>query len=428
MGQFNLPIQTQSPDSDNLADNLAPTGAGGTGLTEASLVQALQNQDTYYRGLITQLTEEVRQLQDEKSHLAAEVIQLRTTQLQAGPRAPRFPLQFPTLPSAKTLMPRNLSQLRLGFILVLVSTIALSIHNVVVRIIGSKSALFGLIQLGGYLKLGYGNSLLILWYRMFFVLLLMLPVANFLYPSVWADLQYVLQPKQRRSLFLVMASGAFLFLSQVLIYVAIGTVGPSVAVTIFFMYPILTVPLAWLLFKDRPTLLRWGVMGTISLGVVLTALPSLQTATVSSEGGVVAAIASGISFAFYLILTQFGFKKLHPVPGSLVQFFTIFTLASSILIICDPQQLGVKVSNVPGFAISGIVLSVLTLVGYLANNFGVRFMGAARASIIASSGPVMTALLAFLLIHVPLQWVQILGIVLVTAGVTALSLEKVKRA
>jgi drug/metabolite transporter (DMT)-like permease len=72
-------------------------------------------------------------------------------------------------------------------------------------------------------------------------------------------------------------------------------------------------------------------------------------------------------------------------------------------------------------------LGVLTLAGYLLNNFGVRFLGAARASIIASSGPVLTAVLAFLIIpsaQNALQPISILGIVLVTLGVFALSFER----
>ena len=74
----------------------------------------------------------------------------------------------------------------------------------------------------------------------------------------------------------------------------------------------------------------------------------------------------------------------------------------------------------------GIILGGLTLIGYLSNNFGVRYMGAALASIVASSGPVVTALLAFLLINNPLQWVQIFGILLVTLGVGALSFERMQ--
>ncbi len=422
MGQLNQPTP-KDPTPPASSPPGSPGGPGNNGTPGSG-----QDMDNYYQGIITELSQEIRRLHADRERLTAQMTQLQAGQsgLPFRRREPGFLPSFPGLLYGQTFLPKNISQLRAGFLLVLVSTIALSIHNVVVRIIGSPSVLLGVVNLGGYLKLGYGNSLLILWYRMFFVLMLMLPIANFLYPSLWLDLKFCFERKQRSTLLTVIGSGAFLFLSQILIYVAIGIIGPSVAVTIFFMYPILTVPLAWLLFKDRPTPLRWAVMGIISLGVVLTALPSLQKAAVSG-GGITAAISSGVAFALYLILTQLGFKKLHPVPGSLVQFFTIFILASVILLIADPQQIGVQVNNLPGFAIGGIVLSVLTLIGYLANNFGVRFMGAARASIIASSGPVLTALLAFLLIQSPLRAEQGFGIVLVTTGVTALSLEKSRK-
>jgi drug/metabolite transporter (DMT)-like permease len=420
MGQFTPPSETPFSQSGSKSGRPARSPQAKPPSGEHPEPTPGPVRDAYYENLVAGLSQELAQLRADNARLGQEVTQLRTQS------RPRFPLQFPGLPAAKTFLPQNLSQLRLGFLLVLLSTIALSVHNVVVRIIGNSSTLLGAVKLGGYLQLGMGNSVLILWYRMFFVLLLMLPVATILYPSVWTDLKQFFRAKDRQPLMTVVASGACLFLSQILIYVAIGAIGPSVAVTIFFMYPILTVPMAWALFKDRPTPLRWAVMGVISLGVILTALPSLKLAAISGAG-VTTAIASGVAFAFYLIFTQLGFRTLHPVPGSLVQFFTIFILASAILIVCDPQQLGVRVMNVPGFAIGGIVLSLLTLVGYLANNFGVRWMGAARASIVASSGPVMTAVLAFLLIQVPLQWVQILGILLVTGGVTGLSLEKVRK-
>jgi drug/metabolite transporter (DMT)-like permease len=308
--------------------------------------------------------------------------------------------------------------------MVLISTVALSFHNVVVRIIGKESLVFGLFNLGGFLQLGLGNSILVLWLRMLVVLPLMVPVAMFLYPSVWRDTRRFLNATDRRPLFNVVGSGFFLFLSQILIYIAIGEIGAGPAVTILFMYPIVTVPLAWFLFGDRPTPLRWIVMVAISLGVILTALPNLSSANTVSGEGVFTAVLSGIAFAFYLLFMQIGFKKLHPIPVSLIQFFTIFILTSVILLL--PFNLEIHVDNPGGFVLGGIILGALTLIGYLTNNFGVRFMGAARASIIASSGPVITALLAWLVIHSPLQAVQLLGILLVTGGVTALSFERMK--
>ena len=350
-------------------------------------------------------------------------------QPQTPPIARPIPLEAPGAPLPLPSTPRReLSHFQLGLVLVLISTAALSIHNVVVRIIGRESVLLGWlggIKLGGFIHLSLGNSLLILWLRMLVVLPLMVPVAMFLYPPVWRDLKRFLTAPDRRPLFNVVGSGMFLFLSQVLIYIAIGQIGAGPAVTILFMYPIVTVPLAWFLFGDRPTPLRWIVMFTILLGVIFTALPGI-TATGSnmSGGGAFIAIGSGIAFAFYLICMQLGFKKLHPIPVTLIQFSTIFVLSSVILTFFPPTD--VQVDQPAGFVVGGIILGGLTLIGYLTNNFGVRYMGAALASIVASSGPVVTALLAFLLINNPLQWVQVFGILLVTLGVGALSFERMQ--
>lgn len=346
-----------------------------------------------------------------------------------SPTSAQAPLTFPGATLPQPPAKKELSTFWKGLILVLLSTVALSTHNVVVRVIGKPSSILGLPNIGGFINITVlGNSLLILWLRMLIVLPLMVCLAMWLYPPVWRDLKKFFTAGDRRPILNVVGSGFFLFLSQVLIYIAIGKIGAGPAVTILFMYPVVTVPLAWFLFGDRPTLLRWGVMSVILLGIVLTALPKIATSTQGlSFEGVATAIGSGVAFALYLIFMQLGFKKLHPIPVSLVQFFTIFVLSAVILIALGPN-LGVQVlaEQRTGFVLSGILLGVLTLIGYLTNNFGVRFMGAGLASIVASIGPVMTAFLAWILIRDQLAAVQVFGILLVTAGVGALSFERMK--
>ncbi|MGF1499720.1 MAG: EamA family transporter [Elainellaceae cyanobacterium] len=318
----------------------------------------------------------------------------------------------------------KLTNFQVGLILIMLSTLALSLHNVVVGIIGNQSSIFNVWQVGGFIQLGLDSSLLLLWLRMLVVMPLMAAIAGILYPSVWTDIQKFALSRDRRLLINVVGSGFFLFLSQVLIYVAIGRVGPGVAVTILFVYPIVTVPLAWFLFGDRPSRLRWAVVLGIFAGVALTMNIDLGDLAGTSLGGIGTALLSGIAFAFYLISMQLSFRRLHPVPVSIIQFFTIFSLASISLLF---RPAGIIPSSPGGLLVGGIVLGSLTLVGYLCNNFGVRFMGAARASIIASSGPVLTALLAFLITPGPrtaLTPLQILGILIVTIGVTALALER----
>ncbi|MEM6838277.1 MAG: EamA family transporter [Cyanobacteria bacterium P01_C01_bin.120] len=329
------------------------------------------------------------------------------------------------------------SAFQTGLLLIVLSTLALSFHNVMVGLIGYGGNIFGQLPIQGIFPLNIPNSLMLLWIRMLVVLPLIAIVAQNIYPKVWADIRKFLGQQDKRPLLPVVASGGFLFMSQVLIYKAISDIGPGVAVTLLFMYPLIAVPLAWFLFGDRPSPLRGLVMFTITIGIVFTALPrisvdlsNLSTGEVS-PWGVVAGLLSSAAFAMYLVSMQISFRKLHPVPVTLVQFTTIFVLTSLILI--GGSFFGLETgepSSYPKLYLAGVLLGVLTLLGYLFNNFGVRLMGAAQASIVASSGPVLTAILAYLITPGPksaLQLIQWIGVILVTLGVLALSLERLSK-
>jgi drug/metabolite transporter (DMT)-like permease len=339
------------------------------------------------------------------------------------PTAPVSAPEASVAPVRSSERPAGLSQFKMGLILILLSTVSLSLHNVVVGIVGNPSNLLGFIPIGGFIKLNsFSSSLLILCLRMIIVVPLMVGLAGVLYPAARSDIKSFIQSRDRRLMSSVIGSGFFLFLSQILIYLAIGQIGPGIAVTILFMYPLVTVPLAWMLFGDRPTRLRWLVMGVILAGIILSAKAS--TPASFSAVGVWTAVFSGVCFALYLISMQISFRKLHPVPVSLIQFSTIFVLSLICLSFVGIQT---QPSNWSGFLGSGLILGMLTLAGYLLNNFGVRYMGAARASIIAASGPALTALLSLMLIPGPKSYLntsQILGILAVTLGVVMLSIER----
>ncbi|MBD1872235.1 EamA family transporter [Nodosilinea sp. FACHB-131] len=323
------------------------------------------------------------------------------------------------------------TDLQLGLLMVVLSTLALSLHNVIVGVIGYGGQLLGRIPIAEVLPLTIPNSLLLLWLRMVVVVPLLALVAPRLYPNVGNDLRQIFHREQRRPLIQVIASGFFLFLSQVLIYKAIADVGPGVAVTLLFMYPLITVPLAWFLFGDRPTPLRLVVMFAITMGIVFTALPRIYT-DLSGNGvslwGVGAALLASVAFSLFLIAMQLCFKRLHPVSASLLQFSTIFILTSVILIVGSFVGLDPGEPTRPlGLYIGAGLLGLLTLLGYLFNNYGVKLLGASQASIVAASGPVATAILAYLITpgeKSALLFIQWMGVILVTLGVISLSLER----
>jgi drug/metabolite transporter (DMT)-like permease len=341
----------------------------------------------------------------------------------------------PAKPVAATTQPnQSANPVQLGLLLALMSAVALSLFNVCLKLILQGPApreifgLFfpgGLFQIEGFVSPGLGNSLLILLLRMIVVMALMPILATVLYPAVWTDIKRFLQSGDTKLMLTVVGSGFFLFLSQVCIYIAIGQIPTGIAITIFFIYPIVTVLASWRLFGDKPTPVKIIAMIVILTGGVLCLPSFFAGAAGNTQLGIIAAVLAGITFAGYVLLTQIAAGKLHPIPFSLVNFAAIFVFcAVSLMLLPDQFSLDINPDSWNGILIGGVVLGVLTLLSYLLNNFAIRSAGAALASIIGTSGPALTALFAFLVIGEAITGKQIFGMALVILGVGAMSVER----
>ncbi|MGB7441954.1 MAG: EamA family transporter [Coleofasciculaceae cyanobacterium] len=327
-------------------------------------------------------------------------------------------------PSA-TVKPQLAWKKPLGFILILCSLLVLSFEYLLIDIIFQKQEVLGLWELGGFISPRLGNSLLVLWLRMLILLPLMSIALNRLYPLLWQDIQQFTKTKDRSTVVKIMASSCLLFLSQLLIYLALAFLAPGTAITIFFIYPIVTLLLAWVLFGVRPNLWRSSVIISVLLGVFLSAFGDFSRDI--SRLGVGAALCSGITFAFYLILTQTCAKKLNPISFSWINLVVIFTASSLCLALPLPVSWGFELDlNIEwlNLIISSFVLAGTALASYLCNHLGMGMIGAARASIIGATVPLLTTLLAFVVLEKATSELQGMGLVLVTLGVISLSCEQ----
>ena len=371
------------------------------------------------------LQHQLRQTETEKSSLTEKIAKLEA----------RFPslVSQPSpavVPKSTPAPPKSASQVSQGLFLAFMSAVVLSVFNVCLKIILKTSPeprnIFGIFEMQGLIAPGFGNSLLILFLRMVVVMSVMPIVSTILYPAVWSDIKRFIQSKDYAHMLKVVGSGLFLFVSQVSIYIAIGNIPTGVAITIFFIYPIVTVLASWGLFGDRPTIVRIIAMFVITGGGIL-ALPSFfGGATGNLELGVGAAVIAGIAFAGYVLLVGMSTKKMHPVPMSLVSFAAIFVFSASSLMLPLPEGLNVVFdrSALTGILIGGVVLGLLTLASYLLNNIAIRFAGPSLASIIGTSGPALTALFGWIAISETLSAKQWSGLGFVTLGVLTMSLER----
>ncbi|WP_170188531.1 DMT family transporter [Geitlerinema sp. P-1104] len=327
--------------------------------------------------------------------------------------------------------PKPASQVQTGLILALLYSAVLSLFNVSIRVILNESNILGLFSWGGIISPSLGNSMLILFMRMVVVVVLMPLLAAQLYPQWWEELQNFQKPENRRLQYQVIGSGAALFVSQVLIYIALGNIPAGVAITLFFIFPIVTVLGAWFLFGARPTVTRAVIMGVILVGGI-SAVPGIGdvlSGGLAGDGlllGSLTALGSGITFAGYVLLTQIASKQLHPISFSFANFVCVFVFSFVGLVIVErlDETMSLPTQHLAGLFWSGLWLGLLTLISYVLNNFAIRYAGASLASIIGATGPVMTALFGFFFIGEQLAGNQIFGMLVVTAGVVALSLER----
>lgn len=415
---------------------------------ESELSMRLNNMQTLERqgeellqNLVNRIREEVESEEEylenpfdaQDSYLEESTNSVRAQVLPPTP-APRPRESVPQPSSVPSTAPAKApSQVQTGLVLALSSAVVLSLFNVCLRILiksRNPRVVFGLFEFPGVVTPGFGNSLLILLMRLIVVMALMPILATFLYPSVWKDIRRLFQSGDRALWSKVLGSAFFLFLSQVLIYLAIGNIPAGIAITIFFIYPIVTVLGSWILFGSRPSRVGFLAVVGITAGLILAGWPSFAAPAPGGGNvgvGVTAALASGITFAGYVLLTQMAAGKLHPIPFSLVNFAAIFVFSSLSLWVPLSENFAPKIDqNVwPGLIVGGVVLGVLTLFSYLLNNFAIRFAGAALASVIGTLGPALTALFGFIIINEKLQPVAILGMAVVTLSVGAMSVERI---
>ncbi|MBE9200649.1 EamA family transporter [Nodularia sp. LEGE 06071] len=339
------------------------------------------------------------------------------------------------LPSSRTFSP-----IQIGFLLVVLSTIVSSLYNIAIKGMFFKAYdNFGVLEIQGIISPTLGNILLILMLRLLVVVPLMLLLAPMMHPQVWQDMQNLLgssrgnsTPKssvqKQRTLQLSIASGCCLFLSQVLIYLAIGQVATGMAIALFFVYPMISGLLSWLLFRDRPSGFHSAAMGAIFCGELLVLGGSASLGMANFSLGSSTAILAGVAFACYVILTRVCGTKVHPVSFTLINFTTMFVLSFICLILPLPSNLSIVVeqSQLLELILSAFILGVLTLLGYVLQNVGIRKLGGLRSAIIGAGVPILTVVFAGLMLQETLAIIQIMGVVFVSFGVAAYSFEKMR--
>ncbi len=121
-----------------------------------------------------------------------------------------------------------------------------------------------------------------------------------------------------------------------------------------------------------------------------------------------------------LVITQFGLKHVHPLSGAAISiptFTLVFLCASPFLLAGEP----IVWKAVPIFAAVGLVFpALLTLLTFAGN----RALGAVVTASLGNISPLFSVLLAVALLGEPLRPGQFGGLILIVAGVLAITVTR----
>ncbi|MBT9316036.1 DMT family transporter [Leptothoe spongobia] len=305
--------------------------------------------------------------------------------------------------------------LKKGMVLCAIATFGFSAITVLVGGLSFGGNLLG-VALTGLNTFSFFNANTLLWLQLVVLIPVLAILAPLLYRSVWRDVGQSLRSPPR--LFALIGGAVFYFFAQVLLFQAAGTIGPAMAAPLMFAYPLLAVPLLWWLNGDRPNILRAVVMLAIAMGVVLI----LRPLSLENMG---AALLSAIAFALYVVTNSLS-RQNHPISTGMIQY-GIMGLLSTIILLIRPLVVTQSLSN--QLILGGLALGVFASVSHFFHYTGLRLVGGLRTALVAASTPLLTALLAVLLLanQPALQLIQWPGIILITLGGMTLSLDRLSR-
>ncbi len=226
-------------------------------------------------------------------------------------------------------------------------------------------------------------------------------------------------PRGRVLLWLI-GMGAIGYAGQSFCYLtALKYASPGLVALLLYLYPVFVTILSVLVLRDAITAAKSLALALALLGVALTVGPAGGQTT-----GILLAVSAAAIYSVYIIVGAQALRQVSVTASS----FVIFTSAGATYGLLMAVN-GPYLPQTPAGwgAIAGMVLVATTLAAatFLA---GLERVGPSNASMLSALEPVVTVLLAALLLDEVLKPVSLVGGALILAAVLLLARSELRRA
>lgn len=206
-------------------------------------------------------------------------------------------------------------------------------------------------------------------------------------------------------------------------FIGLKYVSASLERLILFIYPTLVLVIQYFVYRTPITLKGYVSLLLTYIGIFIVFREGLAFKGNQLWIGAVFIFGSAVTYASYLV----GSGKLIPRIGSVI-FNSYAMIVSSLAVIIhyfitgDGNLIFTYQAEVYYYALAIAIIS--TVIPTFLVSEGINLIGAGRAAIIASVGPVTTIMMDHLYLHEPFSFNQVFGTLFVLAGVLLVGVKK----
>jgi len=230
------------------------------------------------------------------------------------------------------------------------------------------------------------------------------------------------KPISKKDFLIILFLGIIgVFLNQLSFFKGLETADPTTSALIIATAPILTGVLAAIFLKEKITLRMFFGAVLAIIGIFFVVTKGTMSA-VQVDKGLFWIVITMITFSIMIILTRVLSLRIDPltitlysnIVGLIVSIPFAFTLDSPIQISLDLPPWLLLIST------AVVIHGIATLVW---NNY-IRYVDAAKASILSNLEPFVAMVLGFILLANPITGVELAGSLLIVGGVVLSTYQK----
>ena len=209
---------------------------------------------------------------------------------------------------------------------------------------------------------------------------------------------------------------------QPLFFTAVAETGVALGTVVTIgSAPLLAGLLAWVVDKESPSSRWWPATALGIMGVALIALSGQEIG--AQRGGVLLALAAGLSFAIYILASRRVVESVDPFEGTSRVFAIAALLSLPLLLWADLSW----VTMATGWVMAAHLGLVATALAYVLFSLGIRTTRASTAATASLTEPVTATTLGILLLGESPGLSGWSGILLILAGLALLVYRQTPR-